>query len=58
MASRYHTKKLFIQRDYSEGTAVRFSKEFPVELRGIVSCCIVSLYQLGKSHRTVLIKAI
>ena len=47
MASRYHTKKLFIQRDYSEGTAVRFSKEFPVELRGIVSCCIVHSINWG-----------
>ena len=30
-------KKLFIQRDYRNGTAVRFSTECPMELRGIVS---------------------
>ncbi|XP_003383906.1 PREDICTED: golgin subfamily A member 7-like [Amphimedon queenslandica] len=28
------SKKIFIQRDYSYGTAVRFSSEFPQELRG------------------------
>lgn len=30
------TKKIFIQRDYSRGTAVRFATEFPRELTGKV----------------------
>ena len=30
------TKKLFIQRDYSQGIAVKFATEFPHELRGKV----------------------
>lgn len=28
--------KLFIQRDYSEGTAVKFQERFPSELQGKV----------------------
>ena len=35
--ARRQAKKLFIQRDYRNGTAVRFSTECPMELRGIVS---------------------
>lgn len=31
------TKKIFIQRDFSFGTAVRFSTELPRELEGKVS---------------------
>lgn len=31
------SKKIFIQRDYSYGTAVRFSTDFPRELGGKVS---------------------
>ena len=30
------TKKIFIQRDYSRGTAVRFATDFPRELTGKV----------------------
>ena len=30
------SKKLFIQRDYSEGTAVKFQEHFPSELEGRV----------------------
>lgn len=30
-------RKFFLQRDYTNGTAVRFSDEFPTELRGRVS---------------------
>jgi len=29
--------KLFIQRDYSEGTAVKFQERFPSELEGKVN---------------------
>ncbi|CAM4783669.1 unnamed protein product [Rotaria magnacalcarata] len=29
-----HSIKLFIQRDYSEGTAVKFQERFPAELEG------------------------
>jgi Golgin subfamily A member 7/ERF4 family. len=29
--------KVFVQRDYSEGTAVKFQKKFPLELEGKVS---------------------
>ncbi|CAF4554805.1 unnamed protein product [Rotaria sp. Silwood1] len=29
-----HSIKLFIQRDYSEGTAVKFQERFPPELEG------------------------
>ncbi len=31
-----HSIKLFIQRDYSEGTAVKFQERFPSELDGRV----------------------
>ena len=41
MAAAFHSKKLFIQRDYNEGTAVRYSREFPVELRGKVRNLLV-----------------
>ena len=34
-----HCTKVFIQRDYSEGTAVRFQTKFPQELDGKVSFC-------------------
>lgn len=37
--------KVFIQRDYSEGTAVKFHTRLPSELEGLVSCCfMISLY--------------
>ena len=29
--------KFYIQRDYSEGTAVKFQKHFPVDLNGKVN---------------------
>lgn len=29
--------KVFVQRDYSEGTAVQFQKKFPLELEGRIS---------------------
>lgn len=29
--------KVFVQRDYSDGTSVRFSSRFPTELEGKVS---------------------
>jgi hypothetical protein len=32
-----HSIKLFIQRDYSEGTAVKFQERFPAELDGRVN---------------------
>ena len=32
-----HCAKVFIQRDYSEGTAVRFQNKFPSELEGKVT---------------------
>lgn len=32
-----HSIKLFIQRDYSEGTAVKFQERFPTELDGKVN---------------------
>lgn len=32
--------KVFIQRDYSEGTLVKFQNRFPQELEGRVSCTI------------------
>lgn len=33
--------KLYIQRDYSEGTAVKFQKRFPSELEGkVIRNCI------------------
>jgi len=31
------SKKIFIQRDYSRGTAVRFATDFPRELTGKVN---------------------
>lgn len=30
--------KVFVQRDYSEGTVVKFQTRFPTELEGRVSC--------------------
>ncbi|KAL5471275.1 hypothetical protein EMCRGX_G029371 [Ephydatia muelleri] len=36
MDGRNPTKKVFIQRDYSQGIAVKFSTEFPHELHGKV----------------------
>ena len=37
MSSSRNVRKIFIQRDYSRGTGVRFSTEFPRELTGKVS---------------------
>ena len=37
MARRGQPRKFFIQRDYTNGTAVRFVTDFPTELRGRVS---------------------
>jgi len=34
---RRNVRKIFIQRDYTWGTAVRFSTDFPRELTGKVS---------------------
>jgi hypothetical protein len=34
--------KLFIQRDYSEGTAVKFQERFPSELEGKVNSSFYS----------------
>ena len=31
------TSKVYIQRDYSEGTAVQFQRKFPLELEGKIS---------------------
>lgn len=32
-------KKIFIQRDYTHGTNIRFQITFPQELDGLVSSC-------------------
>lgn len=44
-------ERIFIQRDYSSGTAVRFQTlPMPLQLRGRVSCCvIVDLNWLAKA---------
>lgn len=48
------TRKIFIQRDYSFGTGVRFSTELPRELMGKVSFVAVfsylHIYILGKHN--------
>ena len=36
--------KLFIQRDYSEGTAVKFQERFPAELEGKVNISSYTFY--------------
>lgn len=36
-SSPKESRKVFIQRDYSTGTRVKFSLDFPPELIGIVS---------------------
>lgn len=36
-AQNRKVQKVYIQRDYSEGTAVQFQKKFPLELEGKVS---------------------
>ena len=43
------TKKLFIQRDYSQGIAVKFATEFPHELRGKVR----SNAKCGEGQKTI-----
>jgi hypothetical protein len=40
--------KLFIQRDYSEGTAVKFQERFPPELEGRVSIIYLSSNSLSR----------
>ena len=40
--SNRNVRKIFIQRDYSRGTGVRFSTEFPRELTGKVSLIVTS----------------
>ena len=46
--SALHTgfNKVFIQRDYSEGTAVKFHTRLPSELEGLVSHHQFSFYSL------------
>ncbi len=39
-----HSIKLFIQRDYSEGTAVKFQERFPSELDGRVIEIFLSIF--------------
>lgn len=39
--------KIFIQRDYSEGTAVKFQTRFPPELENRVSEMFISVTRLG-----------
>lgn len=34
-----HCPKVFVQRDYSDGTAVKFLNKFPQELDGKVYIC-------------------
>ena len=50
-------KKIFIQRDYSSGTAVRFSDEFPQELRGKVkinnSYTLLMIVSVRSKHFTM-----
>ena len=36
-ANSNRINKVFVQRDYSEGTAVQFQKKFPLELEGRIS---------------------
>lgn len=36
-----HCTKVFVQRDYSEGTSVRFQTKFPQELDGKVHCSVL-----------------
>jgi hypothetical protein len=38
--------KLFIQRDYSEGTAVKFLERFPPELEGKVNSFFLNIFVL------------
>ncbi len=40
-----HCTKVFIQRDYSEGTSLKFHTKFPQELEGKV--CTESRYSVG-----------
>lgn len=35
--TQLHTRKCFIQRDYSQGTKIRFETNLPAELEGILS---------------------
>ena len=42
--TNHHSIKLFIQRDYSEGTAVKFQERFPSELEGRVKNQNFSFY--------------
>ena len=47
------SKKIFIQRDYSRGTAVRFATDFPRELTGKVKQTMPKIMYLHL-HRDVL----
>lgn len=47
------SKKIFIQRDYSRGTAVRFATDFPRELTGKVKRTMSQIVYL-LLHRDVL----
>jgi len=47
-------KKIFIQRDYSRGTAVRFATDFPRELTGKVKRKTVPQIVYLHLHRDVL----
>ena len=40
--------KVFIQRDYSEGTKVKFLRDFPQELEGKVYITLLLLVLLGR----------
>jgi len=46
--------KLFIQRDYSEGTAVKFQERFPSELDGRVNNISFSIQFKFNSFRLLL----
>lgn len=39
--------KVFIQRDYSEGTSVKFHTRLPSELEGLVSACLLTVFLLN-----------
>ena len=41
---RRNVKKIFVQRDYTRGTGVRFSTDFPRDLTGKVSKDVCRLF--------------
>ena len=44
-------QKIFIQRDFSQGTAVQFQTKFPQELEGRVSNVILRFFTLGYGNK-------